>query len=298
MRIAVLMLAACATAALNCSAAAHGAPRVAPPADQRLPHMSLSSVGTGQPVVLIPGLSTPRAVWDEVVPKLARTHRVVLVQVNGFAGDDPGANLAPGVLDGVVEELHGYLASQHLGPVRLVGHSMGGLIGLMAAKAHPEDVRGLMIVDALPYVGDIFVPGATVAQLEPQAKALRDMMAASFGKDSDATAKATAAGMASKPAAQARIAAWIAKADPRVSGEAMYEDMTTDLRPDMTAISTPITLVYPYSAKMPKERADAFYHAAYAKAPHITFVPVADSGHFVMLDQPQAFAAALVDFVK
>ena len=164
MRIAVLMLAACATGALNCSAAAHGAPRVAPPAGQQLPHMSLSSVGTGQPVVLIPGLSTPRAVWDEVVPKLARTHRVVLVQVNGFAGDDPGANLAPGVLDGVVEELHGYLASQHLGPVRLVGHSMGGLIGLMAAKAHPEEVRGLMIVDALPYVGDIFVPGATVVR--------------------------------------------------------------------------------------------------------------------------------------
>ena len=73
MRIAVLMLAACATGAFNCSATAHGAPRVAPPAGQRLPHMSLSSVGTGQPVVLIPGLSTPRAIWDEVVPKLART---------------------------------------------------------------------------------------------------------------------------------------------------------------------------------------------------------------------------------
>ena len=49
---------------------------------------------------------------------------------------------------------------------------------------------------------------------------------------------------------------------------------------------------------MPKERAEPFYRAEYAKAPKVTFVPVADSAHFVMLDQPQAFTAALADFVK
>src|SRR3546814_8128366 len=168
----------------------------------------------------------------------------------------------------------------------------------MVGKAHPGDVGKLMVVDALPYVGDIFVPGATVAQIEPQAKAIRDRMVASYPTPDAAQAKATAAGMALTPAAQEKVAAWVTATDARVSGQAMYEDMTTDLRPDMAAIATPITLVYPYSAGLPKERADAFYRAEYAKAPNVTFVPVADSAHFVMLDQPAAFAEAVEVFLK
>src|SRR3546814_14821476 len=84
-------------------------------------------------------------------------------------------------------------------------------------------------------------------------------MVASYPTPDAAQAKATAAGMALTPAAQEKVAAWVTATDARVSGQAMYEDMTTDLRPDMAAIATPITLVYPYSAGLPKERADAFY---------------------------------------
>ena len=78
----------------------------------------------------------------------------------------------------------------------------------------------------------------------------------------------------------------------------MYEDLTTDLRPAMAGIATPITLVYPFSVAMPRERADAFYHAAFASAPNVTYAPVADSGHFIMLDQPVAFAAAVTAFLR
>jgi pimeloyl-ACP methyl ester carboxylesterase len=294
MPICVVILAALAASTFDRSAASHAAPA----AEQRLGHISVVSEGSGSPVVLIPGLSTPRAVWDGVVPDLVRTHRVIRVQINGFAGDNPGANLKPGVISGAVEELHAYLAANKLGPAKIVGHSLGGLAALELAKAHPEDASALMIVDSLPYVGDIFVPNATVAQLEPQAKAMRDQMAASFGKSDPAIAARTAAGMALTPAAQAKVASWIEKADSRVAGEAMYEDLTTDLRGDMAAIATPITLVFPYSQAMPKEKAEPFYHGEYAKAPKVTFVPVADSAHFVMLDQPQAFAAALANFVK
>ena len=294
MRICAFILAALAASTLDWSGSAHSAQ----PTEQRLPHISIVSEGSGSPVVLIPGLSTPRAVWDGVAAELAKSHRVILVHVNGFAGDDPGANLKPGILSGAVDELHTYLAANKLGPAKIIGHSMGGLMALQLAKAHPDDASALMIVDALPYVGDIFVPNATVAQVQPQAKMIRDQMIASYGKSDPAAAAKTAAGMALTPAAQAKVASWIGKADPRVSGEAMYEDMTTDLRPDMAAIKTPITLVFPYSQAMPKERAEPFYKGEYAKAPNVTFVPIADSAHFVMLDQPKAFAAALADFVK
>jgi pimeloyl-ACP methyl ester carboxylesterase len=298
MRVFALLLAACAASTLSWSAPARAEPAtIATSAEQRLPHISIVAIGSGSPVVLIPGLSSPRAVWDGIAPKLAADHSVYLVQVNGFAGDDPGANLQPGVLDGIVADLHAYLAARKAGPARVIGHSMGGLVALMLAKAHPGDTSAVMAVDALPFIGEIFVPGATVAQLEPQAKAMRDRMVAGFGKPNPANA-ATAKSMALTPAAQEKVAAWMAKADSRVSGQAMYEDLTTDLRPDMASIATPITLVFPYSDAMPKERAEPFYRAQYARAPQVTLVPVADSGHFVMLDQPQAFAAAVEQFVR
>jgi pimeloyl-ACP methyl ester carboxylesterase len=296
MRILAILLCALAACTLDWSAAAHCA--VPASVEQRLGHISVRSIGKGDPVVLIPGLSTPRAVWDGIVPQFAKTHRLLLVQVNGFGGDEPGANLQPGVIDGAVADLHAYLAGHKLDHVPIVGHSMGGVIALKLAKAHPADASKLMIVDTLPYVGEIFVPGATVAQLEPQAKAMRDQMIAAYGKSNPAVAKATAATMALTPDAQAKVAAWIAAADSRVSGEALYEDLTTDLRPDMAAIATPITLVYPWSDAMPKDRADPFYKAQYAKASNVSFVGIGGAAHFVMLDQPQAFAEALADFLK
>jgi pimeloyl-ACP methyl ester carboxylesterase len=86
----------------------HAEPAPAPAAasaETRLPHISIRSIGHGDPVVLLPGLATPRAVWDGIAPELARGHRVLLVQVNGFGGDDPGANLHEGILAGAVDDL-------------------------------------------------------------------------------------------------------------------------------------------------------------------------------------------------
>jgi pimeloyl-ACP methyl ester carboxylesterase len=73
-------------------AAAQSPPAAAASAEIRLSHISIQSIGSGDPAVLIPGLASPRAVWDGIAPELARTHRVILVQVNGFGGDDRGAN--------------------------------------------------------------------------------------------------------------------------------------------------------------------------------------------------------------
>ncbi|WP_425228431.1 alpha/beta fold hydrolase [Sphingomonas sp.] len=276
---------------------APAAPAAAQAAATVLPHISITTMGRGSPVVLIPGLSSPREVWAGVAPQIARNHRVILVQVNGFGGDAPGANLQPGLLDGVVTDLNGYLASQHLGPVDVIGHSMGGLLALMMAKAHPQAVHRLMVVDSLPWIGTLFGPTLTVAQVEPQARAMRDQMAAVYGSATNPSADATAARLALKPESRAQVAAWVNHADARVTAQAFYADMTTDLRPAMAAIATPITLVYPGTGGADDQGA-ALYRAAYAQAPHVTYVPVADSAHFIMLDQPAAFAAAVQSFLN
>lgn len=255
-------------------------------------HVSIRDEGgTGPAVILIPGLSSPRAVWDGVVPALKAKHRVLTVQVNGFAGDAPGANLTPGILDGIVADVDAYIVAHKLGTPAVVGHSMGGLVGMMLVKAHPDHVGRLMIVDSLPYIGDLFLPGATVAQVEPRAKMMRDQMAASYGKPADAaTVESTANTLAATPAARALVKSWMLASDPRVTAQALYEDMTTDLRGDVGKLTLPITLVYPAPG-------EALYRQVYQAAPRVTHVPVGEAAHFVMLDQPAAFAKALDTFL-
>lgn len=276
---------------------AHASPEV------RLDHISIIKRGSGSPVVFIPGLGSPRASWDGIIAGLERSHTVYLVQVNGFGGDAPGANLKPGILDGIVDDLGSYLAAEKVGPVRLVGHSMGGLASLMFARAHPARVERLMIVDALPYFPVLLARGGsepTPPQVEPIATMMRDTVIARFGKPIDpAAVKADVDGLAVKPASRLQMAKWAAAADPRVTGQLLYEDMSTDLRPALAAMKMPITVIMPWSANgFSKERTEAFYRRQYAGAPSVGFVAVPDAGHFVMLDQPVRFRAELDAFLK
>ncbi|MGH6615816.1 alpha/beta fold hydrolase [Sphingomonas sp.] len=274
------------------------APALTAPAVTQMEHVSIQASGTGPAIFLIPGLSSPRAVWDGVAPELAKTHRVYLVQVNGFAGDDPRGNLKPGMLDGIVADLDAFIAKEKIGSTPMIGHSMGGLVALMMAKAHPGDISRALIVDSLPYVGLIFNPNATVATMEPQAKMIRDQMAAGYGKPvNEAYAERTANGLALKPESRTKVKAWMLAADSRVSGQALYEDMTTDLRPDLAAIKTPLTILYPWSdTGISKARADALYQGVYKAAPAVSYVDIGGAAHFVMLDQPEAFMTALKGF--
>src|SRR3546814_19559565 len=50
--------------------------------------------GDGPDVVLIPGLSSPRAVSDKTAEPLKGRYRLHLVQVRGYGGDVPGHNAA------------------------------------------------------------------------------------------------------------------------------------------------------------------------------------------------------------
>lgn len=272
-------------------------------ANVRLPHISIEAFGKGSPVVLIPGLACPREVWDAFVPVLATRHRVIGVQVNGFGGDDPGANLRPGVLEGIVADLHGYLKQHKLTGAAVVGHSMGGLAAMMLARTHPGDLARMMIVDSLPYFAVLMAPPGvdpTPAMVAPQAAVMRDRMAASYGTTPSREAvDAQTRGLALKPESIARMRRWAVAADPRVTAQAMYENLTTDLRPDLGTIRTPATIVYAWNATTPtKPMADAFFRKQYASLRGAKFVDIGDAAHMLMLDQPAAFQAALDAFLK
>lgn len=278
-----------------CPAFAQPAAPAGTAAEARMAHISVVSMGTGEPVILIPGMASPRAVWDGIAPELARTHRVLLVQVNGFAGDDVGDNGKPGIMDGVVADIAALIEREGLGRPAVIGHSMGGTIGMMLASRHPERVGRLIVVDALPFFGALFGPDATVASIAGQAARIRDTAIASAGAARQGPVTADPGGIWSNHAA-GRIAVqnWSVAADPRVVGHAMYDMLQTDLRGELARITARPFRVLVATGSGPQ--AMALFARGYAGSP-AELVPVADSWHFIQLDQPAAFAAQVAAFL-
>lgn len=284
-----------AALALPAAAQAQEAPTVA--TAERLvqrPHISIQDEGGSGPVViLIPGLASPRAVYDGVVPTLRATHRVLTVQVNGFGGDDPRANRSSGIIDGIVSDLTGYIAEHRIAKPAVVGHSLGGLVAMKLALAAPERVGRVMVVDALPFIGTLFDPAATAESIVPMASRARAGMLATSVPTAPVTSDP--GGIWSiTPAGRIQVANWSRAANPQVAAQAMYEDMVTDLRSQLKSFPVPLTVLYATGAG---PQATAIWTRDYANSP-AKLVPVPGSWHFIMLDQPAAFVTALTEFLQ
>ena len=267
-----------------------------------LPRVSVEVVGTGPDLVLIPGLACSREVWRHTVDRLRDKYTLHVLQVAGFAGEPAGENATGPVVDPVVEAIDGYLQSAKLAPAVVVGHSLGGTMALRLAQQHPADVKKIMMVDALPFYGVLIGgPAATVDTVKPVAEAMRKQVAAAATPAARETAtKAMIGRMVTAPADVDRAVGWSLASDHAVVGQAAYDDLQLDMRPGLAGMTTPVTLVYPFDAKMgvPEARWDEVYHAAFEPVPHRTLARVDGSCHFVMYDQPDKFDAAVDAFLK
>ena len=88
--------------------------------------ISVAVRGSGPDVILIPGLSASRGIWNGTVAAVPG-YRYHLVQVAGFAGTPAGGNAAGSVAAPVADEIARYIAANRLERPAIVGHSMGGI---------------------------------------------------------------------------------------------------------------------------------------------------------------------------
>jgi pimeloyl-ACP methyl ester carboxylesterase len=304
-----LCLAATAACAAAGPPAAAPAPAIsAPPAaavqgplssDFASDRISVSTVGSGPDVVLIPGLSSSPAVWSGLVAAVPG-YRFHLVQVKGFAGVPAEANASGPVLSPTGAEIARYIRQEGLVRPALIGHSMGGTWAMMVATGNPGLAGRVMVVDMMPFVGAMFGgPAATPQSVEPVAAGLRAQMAGASKTQRRAFTEATINGMVATASLRPQVLADSLASDPAVSAQAYYELVTTDLTADLSRLTMPLDVLYvtPAGAPVTDAQLDAFYAAAYAAVPDRKVLRVPGAAHFIMLDQPRVFADRVRTFL-
>lgn len=262
--------------------------------------IQVTTVGTGPDVILIPGLSSspPRA-WGETVERLPG-YRYHLIQVKGFAGVPAGANVSGPVAAPVAEEIARYIREARLQRPAVVGHSMGGTIGMMLAARQPELIGRLMVVDMTPFMGAFFgMPNATADQMRPMAEQIRSVMSGPATPQGEAMLEQTINGMVQTQSARAAILADSRASDRRATANSYYELLTTDLRPELAAIKVPVTVLYvtPQGAPVTDAQVDALYRSYYGGLSGVKLVRVPDAAHFIQVDAPERFTQELRSFL-
>jgi pimeloyl-ACP methyl ester carboxylesterase len=255
--------------------------------------------GHGPDVLLIPGLACSSAVWDATASHLENHFRLHIIQMAGFGGAPPQANAQGPVIQPTVDAIDAYIKTNKLQAPKVIGHSLGGLMGSLLAVQHPDDLGGLMIVDSLPFFSALFGAKDSAAAT-PQAAAMRDRTIAQTQDDYAKVETAFMHSLVKSPDGYKLATKWAIESDKSVVARAMYEDMTTDIRPHLGKIKIPVTMLYPWDATsgFPQAATDRLYQDNYAALPNKKIIRMDDSFHFIMLDQPEKFAAQVDIFLK
>lgn len=107
------------------------------------------SKGEGPPVVLVHGLGGSLHAWHGVTENLSYHHHVVALDLRGHGRSD--ASQGPFSIPAFAHDVETLIAALELPAVTLVGHSMGTLIAQHLAATRPEVVDNLVLVGGISY---------------------------------------------------------------------------------------------------------------------------------------------------
>jgi len=156
-----------------------------------------------------------------------------------------------------------------------------------------------MGVDRRPFFSALFGPTATAESARPFADQAAAGIIAADEAGYRAGQERAAIGYSRTPATRAAMVEWSMASDRRAMAAAIREVMTTDLRPGLAAMTTPVWAVYASDADggAPAAMADGLWAREYASLPGVRLVRIDDSRHFIMADQPERFASIVDQFL-
>ncbi len=113
--------------------------------------MELEDAGSGgRPFVLVHGFTGSRDDFREHVPELAGLGRTIALDQRGHGGSSNSGRAEDYTLAGLVADLEAAFEALGIARADLLGHSLGGMVALRFALAHPNRVASLVLMDTSP----------------------------------------------------------------------------------------------------------------------------------------------------
>lgn len=257
--------------------------------------------GPGRHIVLIPGLASSSEVWRDTAAHLcapATGRQCHVLTLAGFAGTAP---VEGDLLAQVESQLAAYISEQKMASPVIIGHSLGGFLGLKLAIDYPQQVGKLVVVDALPALGATQLASITPEQLQQMAAQMRSAMQAQDDATFADNARRSVASMASAPDDIARIASWGQRSSRSTVTDAMTSMMGQDLRQDVARIKAPVLVLGSWAAYKGYATRDAIlqtFRTQYQQLPGVQIVLAESARHFIMYDERDWMLERIDTFLK
>ena len=250
--------------------------------------------GEGRPIVFAHGFGCSQDMWRLVAPHFVDDHRVVLFDHVGAGASDLSA-YRPGKydsLEGYAGDLVEILEQLDLRDVVFVGHSVGAIIGLLAANRAPSRFGSLVLVGPSPrYVDtDDYTGGFSQADID----ALLDGLDANYFGWSETIAPVIM-GAPDQPELAEELNDSFCRTDPSIARHFARVTFLSDNRRDLAEVTVP-TLVIQSSDDVIAPVAVGRYVAAQIPDSELVIVPV--TGHCAHLSAPDLVVDSIRTFIS
>ena len=239
--------------------------------------------GQGGPVLFLPGFTSPGRVWDETVQNLQGQKQSHLVSYAGFNGITP---IDTPWYSSIKAALLQYIHTEKLSGLTIIGHSMGGTLAIDLAATLPDKVTKIILVDALPCMRALMMPGVKASELQynsPYNQQMLQMKETAFQNMAGMMAK----NMTDNQLKTDTLVQWSVATDRNTFVYGYTDLLRLDLRDDLKKVKAETLILgapFPSAAAvMPT------FEQQYANLAHKTIALAPAGKHFIMFDQPRWF---------
>jgi pimeloyl-ACP methyl ester carboxylesterase len=238
-----------------------------------------SSAGKGpKTIILVHGWTCDETTWSEQVPVLAKSYRVLTLDLpgHGKTGAPADGKLSMDLFARAIEAVRAEAKADH---VVLVGHSMGTPVIVQYARLYPRHVSAMVFVDGLVSLtgGTGNAPNPAMMSGPDGKKNREKMIRGMFSASTTPANQTKILDMMLAPPESTAVGAMQATFDPAIWKGDVFKMPILGIYAEKSALNNP----------------------SYMKEhfPNLEYHEVAGSGHFVMLDKPAEFNALLLAFL-
>lgn len=263
--------------------------------------VTVSGEPSGPPMVFGHGFATDQSMWRFLTPAFADTFRIVAFDYlgHGHAAVDDRAVDRYDTLSAYADDLLEICQVLDLRDAIFVGHSVSGIIGVLAANRDPGRFAGLVLIGSSPrYVNDgDYVGGYTAEEMTDVLDTI-DTNYRSWSKSAAAELVGRPGeGESARGSAQGLVDSLVrsfARTDERVARQFARATFLSDHRADLAVTEVP-TLVLHCSGDTLVPRSVGEYVARHI--PHSRYELIAATGHFPHLSAPEQTTDAIRRFL-